>query len=196
MSPGRIASPSGMFSTSPITPTTLALAFRVASACRRPTTQAAPPMSPFMSSMPAAGLIEMPPESKQTPLPRTTTGLARFARAPFHRMATRRLSRADPRPTPSRAFMPSLAIAFSSRTVTSTPSVSSARARSANSVGNSTFGGSLTRSRAISTPSATAKRSCAAARAAATGAAPMTNSGAPPFSSSFSFLRVLYLSNL
>ena len=56
MSPGRIASPSGMFSTRPITPTTLAFAFRAASACRRPTTQAAPPMSPFMSSMPGRGL--------------------------------------------------------------------------------------------------------------------------------------------
>ncbi len=35
-----------------------------------------------------------------------------------------------------------------------------------------------------------------AARAAAAWPEPMTNSGAPPFSSSFSFLRVLYLSNL
>ena len=34
----------------------------------------APPMSHFMSSMPAAGLIEMPPVSKVTPLPTKATG--------------------------------------------------------------------------------------------------------------------------
>ena len=42
---------------------------------------AAPPMSPFMSSMPAAGLIEMPPVSKQTPLPTKATGLLALLRA-------------------------------------------------------------------------------------------------------------------
>ena len=73
--------------------------------------------------------------------------------------------------------MPSLAIAFSSRTVTSTPSFSSALARSANSAGKSTFGGSLTRSRANSTPSATANRSCEADRAAAAWLAPISEFG-------------------
>ena len=57
MSPGRCALPSGMFSTRPIAPTALTFALRAASACMRPTTQAAPAMSPFMSSMPAAGLM-------------------------------------------------------------------------------------------------------------------------------------------
>ncbi len=74
MSPGRCALPSGMFSTRPMAPTALTFAFRAASACINPTTQAAPPMSPFMSSMFAAGLIEMPPVSKQTPLPIKATG--------------------------------------------------------------------------------------------------------------------------
>ena len=78
-------------------------------------------MSPFMSSMPAAGLIEMPPESKQTPLPTKATGLALRAWAPRQRMTTSRLPRFEPWPTPSNAFMPSLPIAFSSRTSTSTP---------------------------------------------------------------------------
>src|SRR5664280_2442718 len=76
MSPGRCALPSGMFSTRPMTPTALTRALRAASACSRPTTQAAPAMSPFMSSMEAAGLIEMPPVSKQTPLPMKATGAA------------------------------------------------------------------------------------------------------------------------
>ena len=68
MSPGRIASPSGMFSTRPTMPTTLTFALRAASACRSPTTQAAPPMSPFMSSMPAAGLIEIAAGIETDPL--------------------------------------------------------------------------------------------------------------------------------
>ena len=85
MSPGRCALPSGMFSTRPMAPTALTLALRAASACIRPTTQAAPPMSPFMSSMPAAALIEMPPVSKQTPLPMKATGCSPFL-PPFQRM--------------------------------------------------------------------------------------------------------------
>jgi hypothetical protein len=44
-------------------------------------------MSPFMSSMPAAGLIEMPPVSKHTPLPTKATGLSPFL-PPFQRMTT------------------------------------------------------------------------------------------------------------
>src|SRR6516225_1945074 len=55
ISPGRCALPSGMFSTIPIAPTALTLALRAASACMRPTTHAAPAISPFMSSM-LAGL--------------------------------------------------------------------------------------------------------------------------------------------
>src|SRR5918996_665531 len=86
MSPGRWAPASGMFSTSPIAPTALTFALRAASACMSPATHAAPAMSPFMSSMLAAGLIEMPPVSKHTPLPMNAIGgvpfLPPFARIP------------------------------------------------------------------------------------------------------------------
>src|ERR1041385_1387744 len=58
MSPGRWALPSGMFSTRPIAPIAFTLALRPASACINPTTQAAPAMSPFMSSMLPAGSME------------------------------------------------------------------------------------------------------------------------------------------
>ena len=75
-------------------------------------------MSPFMSSMPAAGLIEMPPVSKQTPLPMKATGASPFL-PPFQRMITMRLSCAEPWPTPSSAFMPSFFIALTSSTSTS-----------------------------------------------------------------------------
>ena len=85
MSPGRCALPSGMFSTRPIAPIALTLALRAASACISPTTQAAPAMSPFMSSMPAAGLIEMPPVSKHTPLPmKRDRRVAFLAAVPAH----------------------------------------------------------------------------------------------------------------
>ncbi len=59
-------------------PTTLTFALRAASSCISPTTQAAPAMSPFMSSMPAAGLSEMPPVSKVTPLPTMAIGSPPF----------------------------------------------------------------------------------------------------------------------
>ena len=67
-------------------PTAFTLALRSASSCIRPTTQAAPAMSPFMSSMPAAGLSEMPPVSKVTPLPTKAIGSPPLAPAPFHCM--------------------------------------------------------------------------------------------------------------
>ena len=78
-------------------------------------------MSPFMSSMPCAGLIEMPPVSKHTPLPMKATGGSPFL-PPFQRMTTTRLSCAEPCPTPSSAFMPSFFIAGTSSTSTATPS--------------------------------------------------------------------------
>ena len=134
MSPGRCALPSGMFSTRPIAPIALTRALRAASACISPTTQAAPAMSPFMSSMPAAGLIEMPPVSKHTPLPMNATGAAPFL-PPFQRMITTRLSCTEPWPTPSSEFMPSFFIAGTSSTSTATPSFFSAAARRANSSG-------------------------------------------------------------
>ena len=122
MSPGRCALPSGMFSTRPIAPTALTLALRAASACISPTTQAAPAMSPFMSSMPAAGLIEMPPVSKHTPLPmKATGGVALLAAVPAHDHDAAVALR-EPCPTPSSAFMPSFLIAATSSTSTATPS--------------------------------------------------------------------------
>ena len=77
-------------------------------------------MSHFMSSMPAAGLIEMPPVSKVTPLPTNATGWS-FAPPPFHCMTSSLDSRALPWPTPSREPMPRSRIAASPRISTSTP---------------------------------------------------------------------------
>ena len=64
-------------------PTTLAFALRSASAFIAPATAPAPPMSHFIASMPAAGLIEMPPVSKVTPLPTKAIGWPPLP-PPFH----------------------------------------------------------------------------------------------------------------
>ena len=74
MSPGRLASPPGMFSQVGTTPTTFILRPRAITALRVPNTLAAPHISNFISSMAAAGLMEMPPVSKVMPLPTNTRG--------------------------------------------------------------------------------------------------------------------------
>ncbi len=194
MSPGRCALPSTLFSTQPMMPTTLALALRPASACIRPRTAAAPPMSPFMSSMPAAGFIELPPVSKVTPLPTKAIGRSP-ALPPFQRMTTSRGGRGEPCATPSSAPMPSFFISFSVSTETSTPSAESSFARAANSTGPRALAGSLTRSRASIVPWATASAAAKAFFAAAGLAQRMAmRTGFVPLRSSPSPLRVLYLS--
>ena len=85
-------------------------------------------MSPFMSSMLAAPLMEMPPVSKQTPLPMKATGCSPFF-APFQRITTMRPGCVEPWATPSSAPMPSLVIALTSSTSTLTPSLRSWLAR-------------------------------------------------------------------
>ena len=105
-SPGRWAFADGMFSTSPTTPTALTRARRPASAAMTPVTAAAPPISHFMSSMPAAGLSEMPPVSNVTPLPTKAIGASSRRGAPCQRMTATRLSRADPWPTANKAPKP------------------------------------------------------------------------------------------
>ena len=179
-----------MFSTMPMAPTTLTRALRAASACRVPTTAAAPPMSPFMSSMPPADLIEMPPESNTTPLPMKATG-ASPAGPPFQRITTTRGSRTEPCATASSAPMPSSRIRAGSSTSTSTPSLVSSEARRANSSGVRTFGGSLIRSRASVTPSATAVLACAAASASAWPASIKVSVVAALVSSASGFFLVL-----
>ena len=74
-SPGLSALPPGMFSVAGTTATTRRGTPSRAIARTAATTAAAPAMSSFIRSMPSAGLIEMPPVSKVTPLPtRPRTG--------------------------------------------------------------------------------------------------------------------------
>ncbi len=78
-SPGLMARPSGMFSQLGMRPTTLMAGLSSANAAKVPSTLAAPPMSNFISSMSAAGLMEMPPVSNVMPLPTSTTGALSLA---------------------------------------------------------------------------------------------------------------------
>ena len=71
---GLVAVPLGMFSQVGIRPTRLTLGCSSAMVRKVPSTLAAPPMSYFISSMPAPGLSEMPPVSKVMPLPTSTSG--------------------------------------------------------------------------------------------------------------------------
>ena len=69
MSPGLTERPDGMFSVAPITPATRTGRPSAAIAPTASSTAAPPDMSNFISCIFAAGLIEMPPESKVTALP-------------------------------------------------------------------------------------------------------------------------------
>ena len=78
-SPGLMARPLGMFSQVGITPITFSDGFSSPTARIVPSTLAAPPMSNFISSISAEGLIEIPPVSKVMPLPTSTTGASPLA---------------------------------------------------------------------------------------------------------------------
>ncbi len=75
MSPGRVASPSGMFSAAATTATRWIGSPSSQTVFIAPNTLAAPPMSYFISSMLAPGFREIPPVSKVMPLPTRDTGL-------------------------------------------------------------------------------------------------------------------------
>jgi hypothetical protein len=78
-SPGLVAWPPGMFSQVGMTPTTFSGACMPASARMVPSTDPAPDMSNFISSISPAGLSEIPPVSKVIPLPTSASGFFPFA---------------------------------------------------------------------------------------------------------------------
>src|SRR5699024_10668755 len=80
---GRVASPDGMFSAQASAPTTLIGRRASHKALIVPRTDAEPPISNFISSIAAPGLIEIPPESKVTPLPTKTIGASSLTVSPW-----------------------------------------------------------------------------------------------------------------
>ena len=84
-------------------------------ACMAVITAAPPHMSYFMSSMPAGGLAQMPPESKVSPLPTSSTvGRLRSVR---YSSTTRQGGRAEPWLTARMPPMPSFCRADRSSTL-------------------------------------------------------------------------------
>jgi hypothetical protein len=117
MSPGLVARPPGMFSVAGMMPMTLTGSFISATALSVPSTLPAPLMSYFISSISGAGFSEMPPVSKVTPLPTSTTGF--WVLAPARYSST--ISFGGwllPAATDSNVFMPSFSMSARSSTWT------------------------------------------------------------------------------
>ncbi len=99
-SPGRMALPLGMFSTSGTYPVTRVFTPSAASVDIAAITAAPPPMSVFIVSMPPAVLSERPPESNTTPLPTSASGLPRAPDGAYV-IFRKRGACSEPWPTPS-----------------------------------------------------------------------------------------------
>ena len=156
MSPGRCALPSGMFSTSPMTPTALTLRLARGERVHQPD-DAGGAAHVALHVLHAGGRLDRDAAGVEADaLADEGDRLgASLAAVPAHDHE-RLFMRASPgRRRAARPCRASSSPATSS-TSTSTPSFFSSRARRANSTGYSTLAGSLTRSRAMTTPSAIA----------------------------------------
>ena len=116
MSPGLSAWPSGRFSEAGTTPITLIAGPSSASALNVPSTLPPPHMSYFISSIAAAGLIEMPPASKVRPLPTSAIGFSPLA-PPLYSSTISFGGWRLPRDTDSSAPMPSFSMSACSSTL-------------------------------------------------------------------------------
>ena len=162
-----------MFSTSPTRPTTSTFALRPASAAISPTTAPAPAMSHFMSSIPPAGLMQMPPVSKVTPLPMNASGLAWLSPLPravplHHHHA--RLVGAALRHAEQRAEAELLHLLRAEHLDLDAERAQRAAALRHLGRGRARWAARSTRSRVRNTPSATARSGAQAALAAAASA--------------------------
>ncbi len=146
-------------------------------------------MSNFISSMFAAGLMEIPPASKVTPLPTITSGF-RSAAPPRCSSTISRGSWSEPCDTASSARIPSSSSSRRPRTVTRMPRSRAIRsAVPARYAGVTTLGGRLPRSRASRSARATtspmrapSRSPSAASPVSASSAISATCTGGSPFS--------------
>ena len=171
-----------MFSTAGATARSGVPGARRATVAAAASTVHAPVLSIFISSIRSAGLMEMPPESKQTPFPTSARWRPRasFSPSPPERITIIRGGFALPRPTARNIPIPSSAARTSSMTSIQRPwAAAIARASSARTCGLTSLAARFAsrRVRFVPSPMIT-PRSAAAARAAA------SRSGATRISSS------------
>ena len=146
ISPGLVARSPGMFSTAGVMPTTLIGKRMVATASSVPSTLPAPLISNFISSISAPGLSDIPPVSKVTPLPTSTTGFCEAGPPRYSSTISLGGSRL-PALTDSNEPMPSFCMSARSSTFTlSLWRLASARAVLARCVGVHTLPGRLPKS--------------------------------------------------
>ena len=109
MSPGRVECGPGMFSTAGAMASSGVPGASSATVAMAEITVQAPVLSIFMSSMRSAGLMQIPPESKQTPLPTMARCLPRASFCPAlpERITIIRGGLSLPRPTAMNMPMPS-----------------------------------------------------------------------------------------
>ena len=109
MSPGRVECGPGMFSTAGATASSGVPGARRATVAMAAMTVHAPVLSIFISSIRSDGLMLMPPESKQTPLPTIARWRSSASRSPSppERMTIIRGGLSLPRPTAMNMPMPS-----------------------------------------------------------------------------------------
>ena len=156
MSPGLDAPPPGMFSTAGARARIGSPGDSLATVAMAAITVHAPVLSIFISSIRSAGLMLMPPESKQTPLPTIATVRPSLSFAPSspERSTISRGGLWLPCPTARNIPMPSSAARFSSMTSIVRPASSAiARASSARTCGVTSLAARLASRRATLAPS-------------------------------------------
>ena len=146
-----------MFSVAGMSPTTFNLGLNSAKARNMPSTEAAPHMSNFISSIPAPPLSEIPPVSNVTPLPISTVGAAVFV-PPMYFSTIKRSGSFEPRATDINEPMPSLATSLGPKTSQATTgcALASDLAASPNIVGVAKLAGRFANSLAKSCPATNA----------------------------------------
>ena len=170
MSPGRVECGPGMFSTAGAIASSGVPGASWATVAMAEITVQAPALSIFISSIRAAGLMLIPPESKQTPLPTMARWRPSASRSPSppERMTIIRGGLSLPRPTAMNIPIPISVACSGPMTSIHRPWRSAmARASSARTIGLTSFEARLDRVRAMFAPSAMmSPRSAAAVRAA------------------------------
>ena len=171
MSPGRVECGPGMFSTAGATARSGVPGASRATVAMAEITVHAPVLSIFISSIRPDGLMLIPPESKQTPLPTIARcrPSASSSPSPPERMTIIFGGLSLPRPTAMNMPIPiSVALSASITSIHSPCFSAMARASSARTAGLTSFEARLERVRATFAPSAmTMPRSAAFVRAAA-----------------------------